>query len=361
MPQLEGKLAHRELERTVLLLVERIGEHMAVIPLVALQTVGTVTIPEEVGVEGRHRSARQTQAHTVYVVVGEERVDRSQVEEAAAVVDDAVSFNTQTVFHRYLLALGMSHFHIVLHQGSHTEDDVFESLGVLHAVDKAVHRRFALREVHLPVFVPVSLIAVHRIHIVPDLRLALEELLRQGIEGIIGDSRVSHHQQVLKELVNVQFGYHIVFREHPLAVVELGVLLFNLHVSNPVYIAVVRHVEVTFLHVQAAVGKHIEFTSESEVLAVGWDKLQMVAQVSFHIHRIFDVVMVEADGCSADGRWEGILQQAHVIIVDVYIGEHLFQGGVENLSGLDYLSDSIALLTLDDVLFGLRIFAVNML
>ena len=71
--------------------------------------------------------------------------------------------------------------------------------------------------------------------------------------------------------------------------------------------------------------------------------------------------MVEADGCSADRRWEGILQQAHVIIVDVYIGEHLFQGGVENLSGLDYLSDSIALLTLDDVLFGLRIFAVNML
>ena len=87
----------------------------------------------------------------------------SQVEEAAAVVDDAVSFNTQTVFHRYLLALGMSHFHIVFHQGSHTEDDVFESLGVLHAVDKAVHRRFALRELHLPVFVPVSLIAVHRI------------------------------------------------------------------------------------------------------------------------------------------------------------------------------------------------------
>ena len=159
----------------------------------------------------------------------------------------------------------------------------------------------------------------------------------------------------------MQFGYHIVFREHPLAVVELGVLLFNLHVSNPVYIAVVRHVEVTFLYVQAAVGKHIELASESEVLAVGWDKLQMVAQVSFHIHRIFDVVMVEADGCSADRRWEGILQQAHVIIVDVHIGEHLFQGGVENLSGLDYLSDSIALLTLDDVLFGLRIFAVNML
>ena len=113
---------------------------MAVIPLVALQTVGAVTIPEEVRVEGCHRSARQTQAHAVYVVVGEERVDRSQVEEAAAVVDDAVSFNTQTVFHRYLLALGMSHFHIVLHQGSHTEDDVFESLGVLHAVDKTVHR-----------------------------------------------------------------------------------------------------------------------------------------------------------------------------------------------------------------------------
>ena len=194
----------------------------------------------------------------------------------------------------------MSHLHIVLHQRTDAEDDIFKALGVLHAMDKAIHRRFTLGQVHLSVFVPISLISVHGIHIVPYLRLTLEEHLRQRIEGIVGESRIAHHQQVLQQLIHVHLCYHIVLGEYPLAIVELGIFLLYLHILHPVHVGIVRHIEITFLHVQTAVGKHIELATEAEVLTVGWDKLQVIAQVALHIHRVFYIIMVEADGSFAD-------------------------------------------------------------
>ena len=68
----------------------------------------------------------------------------------------------------------------------------------------------------------------------PYLCLALEEHLRQRVEGVIGDSGVAHHKQVLQQLVHVHLCYHIILGEHPLAIVELGIFLLNLHVLHPV-------------------------------------------------------------------------------------------------------------------------------
>ena len=194
----------------------------------------------------------------------------------------------------------MSHLHIVLHQRTDAEDDIFKALRVLHAMDKTVHRRFTLGQTHLSVLVPISLISVHSIHIVPYLRLTLEEHLRQRVEGIVGETRVTYHQQILQQLVHVHLCYHIVLGEYPLAIVELGIFLLYLHILHPVYVRIVRHIEITFLHVQTAVGKHIKLATETEVLAVGRDKLKVIAQITLHIHRVFYIIMIEADGSLAD-------------------------------------------------------------
>ena len=98
----------------------------------------------------------------------------------------------------------------------------------------------------------------------------------------------------------MHLSHHIVLGEHPLAIVQAGVLLLYLHVLDPVHIRIVRHVEITFLHMEGAVGKHVEFATEAEVLGVGRDKLQVIAQVAVHIHRILHIIMVEGDGGSAD-------------------------------------------------------------
>ena len=91
----------------------------------------------------------------------------------------------------------------------------------------------------------------------PYLGLTLEEYLRQFIEGIVGKSGVPHHEQVLQHTVHMQFGYHIVFREHPFSVVEPGVFLLYLHILHIVHVGIVRHVEIAFLHVQRTVCENV--------------------------------------------------------------------------------------------------------
>ena len=78
-------------------------------------------------IERSHRTTSQTQSDSIHEVVGKERIDRSQVE-------------ITSVFLILLGLLGMSHLNIVLHQGSHTQDNVFEALGILHTMNETIHR-----------------------------------------------------------------------------------------------------------------------------------------------------------------------------------------------------------------------------
>ena len=340
---LEGEVAHRELKRTVLFLVQRIGELMSGVPVIALRTVCSITAPEEVRVECRHRTSCETQTDAVHIVLGDVGVDRSEVKLA-------------------LLAIGATaHLYIVLHQSLDAEDDPLEALGVLHAMDETIHRRLALGQIHLTIFVPISLITVHGIYVVPHLRLTLEEYLRQFVEGIVGKSGVPDHQEVLQHTVGMQLSHHIVLGEYPLTIVELGIFLLYLHVLHPVYVRLVRDGEVTLLHMQGTVCQHIQFASETEVLRVGRDELEVIAEVTLHIDGVLQIEVVEGDSRSADRRRERILEQAHIVVIDIDIGENFLQGGVENFTRLDHLSDTIALLTLDDILLGLRVLAIHVL
>ena len=105
----------------------------------------------------------------------------------------------------------------------------------------------------------------------------------------------------------MQFGYHIVFREHPFAVVEPGVFLLYLHILHIVHIGIVRHVEIAFLHVQRTVCENVQLSTETEVLRIGRYKLEMIAEVSLYIHRVFYIIMIEGYARSADRRRERIL------------------------------------------------------
>ena len=71
--------------------------------------------------------------------------------------------------------------------------------------------------------------------------------------------------------------------------------------------------------------------------------------------------MVEGNGCSADRRRERILQEAHIIIVDIDIGKYILENGIDDFTRLNHLSDTIALLTLDNIFLALWILAVDVL
>ena len=195
----------------------------------------------------------------------------------------------------------------------------------------------------------------------PHFSLALEKYLGQFVEGIVGKSGVAHHEQVLQHLVGMYFRHHIILGKHPFTIVQTCEFLLYLHILHPVHVAVVRHIEIAFLDMQRTVGCHIQFATETEVLRVGRNKLQMIAEVALHIDRVLYIIMIKGNSRSADRRREGILQQAHIVIIDIHIGKHVFHRGTQNLTRLYHLTNTISLLSLDDIFLALGIFAIDML
>ena len=112
---------------------------------------------------------------------------------------------------------------------------------------------------------------------------------------------------------------------------------------------------------ERGVGDDEELAAESEVLLVVGNELQVVAEVAVDVDGVLDVEAVEGDGILADGRGEGVLQQSHLVVVDVDIGEDVLHGDVEDVASLNEVIDAGGVDTAYDVLLVVRVAAVDVL
>ena len=174
-------------------------------------------------------------------------------------------------------------------------------------MDELVHAGFALRQLNLSVLVPEVVAAHHGIDVAQFLLLTLEELWRQGVEGVVGETRVADDSKLLKEAGNDKFGEHIVDREHPRRIGQLRELLDNLHVFHEVNVAFLGDGQLAALDLIAAVCQNIEVATETEVLLVVGQEIKVETLVAVNVDGILDVVAIEGDGILADRRCEGIL------------------------------------------------------
>ena len=104
--------------------------------------------------------------------------------------------------------------------------------------------------------------------------------------------------------------------------------------------------------------------------------------VAFYRFYIMDTLYVERDKCIhlhflpnnqqdfgfrgdifilADGRCEGILQESYLVVVDIDIREYILEYCIENVSRLEEVVDSSGVLSLDDILLGVGMLAVDLL
>ena len=58
----------------------------------------------------------------------------------------------------------------------------------------------------------------------------------------------------------------------------------------------------------------------------------MIAQIVCHIDSIFNIEAIEAYCILAYRRSERVLQQSHLVIVNIHISEYILQYGVQNIS-----------------------------
>ena len=138
----------------------------------------------------------------------------------------------------------------------------------------------------------------------------------------------------MEEAGELDLRKHVVDSEYPLASRQLRKFLGNLHVIDKVHIALLGNCHLATLYLPAGVSQDIEVTTETEVLLVVRQEVQMKALVIVDEKCIFDIIAVERDSSTTNGRGEGILQKTNLIVVDVHIGENILQHSVQNITRL---------------------------
>ena len=290
-------------------------------------------------------------------------VCRCSAAHTEAVVVDKV-FRDKSVYRseiKLTLCARRARLHIVLEQSAYAKEQPLEVFRLLHAMDEGVHRRLALCKTHSTILVPERLVTNHSIGLMAHLRPSLKQLLWQLVESIVTQSRRSRNESLMNPFVYAYLCRHVVNGENPLAVRQLRKLLHNLHVLHKVDIATLWQRHLATLHMERTVGKDIELATETEVLLVVWNKLQMVAQVAIHIHRVGDIETVKRHGCLAYRANKLILEQTDMIVVDVDIGEDFLEHGVQNLACLQHVVHALRARTFNNVLLLLRTLTIDML
>ena len=183
----------------------------------------------------------------------------------------------------------------------------------------------------------------------------------QFVEPIVAHSRGPYHQCLAQELGERHFHKHIVNGEHPLAIGQLRVFLPHLQIIHKVHIAALGNGEIAPFHVQRRVGQHVYLPAETEVLLVVGHELQMIAQVAVHVDGILNVETIECHGILTYRTGERILQESHLVVVDVHIGKHIFQGGIQNVARLYQVVNARRVLSFHDLLLAMRVFAIDVL
>ena len=251
--------------------------------------------------------------------------------------------------------------HKVLDQSLQTEQYPLKALDILHAIDKLIHLTLGLGQLYLAILVPELIATHHGVHILHLFLGTFEQLFGQFVEGIIVDTGVTDDGKLLQEVGQLEFGEHIIHAQHPVAIGQLRELLHHLHVLHEVYIALLRDGHLAALDLPTAVGQDIQVATETKVLLVVGQEVQMVAQVLVHHERVLDIIAVEANGIFADRRGEGVLQHTYLIVVDVHIGKHILHDGVQDITRLEQVVDTLGVDTLDNRLLVVWLLAIDFL
>ena len=249
----------------------------------------------------------------------------------------------------------------VLDQSLKSEDDILKALDILQVADKVAHATLGLGQLYLAVLVPELIATHHGVHILHLFLRTLKQLFGQFVEGIIVDTGVTDDGKLLQEVGQLEFGKHIIHAQHPVAIRQLRELLHHLHILHEVYIALLRDGHLAALDLPTAVGQDIQVATETKVLLVVGQEVQMVAQVLVNHERVLDIIAVEANGILADRRGEGVLQQADLVVVDVHIGKHILHDGVQDITRLEQVVDTLGVDTLDNRLLVVWLLAIDFL
>ena len=286
---------------------------------------------------------RKTQAQTVHIVGGDHGVHRTQI-----------NLGGNTRIDR--------RFHEVLDQGFGHPNHGFRSREVLQARHKRIHTFFGVGESFRAVFSPEVVLLHLR---VGQCARGTGKLKCSGWDGVESKARIgcaSLHLELVQTFGRLEEYQHIVLREHLFARGQFFVGLIDLHRLYEVDARVHWYAHFHALHPIGAVGQHIEFAGEAEVLRIVGRELNFDTAIAVDHGGIGEEKAVERDAVGR-GKWgdELILEQTDVVVVEIHVGKHIFHHRIEHIARVDQIVDALAALTDHNVLARLVAFAPQLL
>ena len=91
---------------------------------------------------------------------------------------------------------------------------------------------------------------------------------------------------------------------------------------------------------QGTVGNDIQITTETEVLLVIGHELQVVAFVAVNKRCILNIITVKTDGIISYRTGKRILEQSHLVIIQIHVSKNILQDGIEDITRLKQIVQS---------------------
>lgn len=319
-----------------------VGKLPTALPAMVVNAIGGVALEEEVGVEVCRSLEGTAEAVTLHKVLRENRVDGSDVEL------------------RRLLGVG-ARFHKVFDKRLGNPDEHLVTLELLHFLHETLHAFFRVGEFARASCLP-ELGALHTgIVVLALIALEVKFLIGYGREVKGGVFRGALNLHALSAFDKAEFHNHIVARQDLFARGEGLKFLHHTHGFHKVDVGAVGDGDVGTVHTVGRVCHDIQMTRETEVLRIVGRKGHIDAAAPINIEGVHQEVAVKTDGVVRRERTdEGVLQEAHLVVVDVYRRKAVLQHRVEDVARSKNVVDAVGALTQNDAFLRVCRFAVNL-
>ena len=123
------------------------------------------------------------------------------------------------------------------------------------------------------------------------------------------------------------------------------IFLQNFYVFHEIDIALLGNGHFATAHMQRGILEDIEVASESHIVLVVGQEMQMDATVALNSQCVLDVIAIEPDTLFRYRRNKGVLQQTDMILIQIDIGEHILEHIIDDITRLEDIVDTLGRLS----------------
>ena len=330
----ERQIIDRELAGQIGFLIERPRHLSHTLRTIILEAIGNITLQEKMLVKVGGGLSGGSQTQTVHKVLGNDGVHRSDVHLGG------------------LLRVGAG-LHEVFDESLQDPKNRLETFDPLKFRHESVQAGLRLRQTVGAVGLPEQFVLHLRIRFGVDAPLETELLLGQRVKGEVAVVGGSSHHELLQKTCNFDLNKHVVLHQDLLAGGQLPEVLNDAHAFHKIHVRLLRNAYVGAPNAVGAVCNDVDAAGETKVLRIVGCEVHLDALFLPNHQRVNQEIAIKRNGIVANRTHETMLQQSHIIRIDIHVGEAVLNHVRQNVTRAEEVVKSCVLCSKDDALLRL--------